>query len=180
MGLYLCTHDMDATVAAIQALGGTLAFGPHDVADLGTMLGAVDATGAYFGVWRPGAHSGTRVVNEPGGYAWAEVNTWKQDDTVAFYTGLFAFGRRDGMEGYAMLTVGDEPVAGVMQMTEQWAGMPSHWMVYFAVADIGEAASQVVALGGQVRHGPFETPYGPIVVAADPTGAAFSLVQLRA
>ena len=31
--------------------------------------------------------------------------------------------------------------------------------------------------GGEVCHGPFDTPFGRIVVCTDPQGAVFSVVQ---
>ena len=36
----------------------------------------------------------------------------------------------------------------------------------------------VIKLGGSVMHGPFDTPYGRITVAADPYGAMFSIIKL--
>jgi uncharacterized protein len=35
-------------------------------------------------------------------------------------------------------------------MNEQWAGIPSAWMVYFAVAGTDEAARRATELGGSV------------------------------
>jgi predicted enzyme related to lactoylglutathione lyase len=55
------------------------------------------------------------------------------------------------------------------------------WCVYFRVADIDQAAKDVVALGGQVINGPMEVPGGDrIVQCVDPTGAYFALHETKA
>ena len=40
------------------------------------------------------------------------------------------------------------------------------------------AAADIVKLGGEVRHGPFDTPYGRMAVVADPDKAVFSIIAL--
>ena len=73
---------------------------------------------------------------------------------------------------------GPTTVAGVMQMTKEWAGIPPHWMSYFAVENTDAAAAKVQALGGKVSVPPFDTPYGRIAVVNDPTGAVFSIIKM--
>src|SRR5690606_34675419 len=70
------------------------------------------------------------------------------------------------------------PVAGVLQMNEQWAGVPPHWMPYIAVADIAAASTQIEALGGAIAVPAFDTPYGRISIVNDPQGAVFTVIQL--
>jgi predicted enzyme related to lactoylglutathione lyase len=55
-------------------------------------------------------------------------------------------------------------------------GAPSHWAVYFGVADTDAALSEIVALGGDVVMPAEDTPYGRLAMASDPTGALFRLV----
>ncbi len=69
--------------------------------------------------------------------------------------------------------------AGVLQMTEHWAGVPPHWMIYLATPDIAAAAEKVGALGGKVVVPAFDTPYGRISIVNDPQGAVFTLIQLK-
>ena len=78
-------------------------------------------------------------------------------------------------------SVGDRTVGGAMPMPEQVpAEVPDHWMVYFAVADINASAAKVKELGGQTMMEPFAVPdVGTMVVASDPQGAIFSLIQLN-
>jgi len=46
---------------------------PMDIADQGRMLFAFDPTGAAFGVWQPGLHTGAQLFDEPGAMCWHEV-----------------------------------------------------------------------------------------------------------
>jgi len=54
--------------------------------------------------------------------------------------------------------------------------VPSHWTVYFGVADADAACAKVQELGGTVVEAPVDTPYGRIATATDPTGTHFRLV----
>jgi predicted enzyme related to lactoylglutathione lyase len=56
-------------------------------------------------------------------------------------------------------------------------GAPSHWNVYFAVADTDAAVAKLQELGGTVTQGPDDTPYGRLTACTDPTGAAFRLMS---
>lgn len=56
-------------------------------------------------------------------------------------------------------------------------GGPPHWLVYFAVADAAAAVAATEGSGGVVLTPDHDTPYGRMAGLADPTGAAFSIVQ---
>jgi predicted enzyme related to lactoylglutathione lyase len=66
-------------------------------------------------------------------------------------------------------------ICGVMQMDEQWEGIPPHWMGYFAVDNTDVALERVVAGGGEVKVPAFDMPYGRMAVIADPFGAIVSI-----
>ena len=53
------------------------------VADLGTMLIAVDPGGHPFGAWQAGTHTGVQVFNQPGGPTWNEEAV-ADPDAVAY------------------------------------------------------------------------------------------------
>jgi predicted enzyme related to lactoylglutathione lyase len=69
---------------------------------------------------------------------------------------------------------------GIMQMTDAWGDLPPHWMVYFSVKDIDEAAARVRALGGIVHVEKSDVGTGSFLVMSDPAGAVCSLIQLNA
>jgi uncharacterized protein len=60
------------------------------------------------------------------------------------------------------------------------AEAPDFWGVYFSVDDCAAAASKVTELGGSVMMGPMDIEPGTFAVAADPTGATFNVIQLKA
>ena len=181
---YIASDDVEATAAAIAAAGGLVAVGPIDVLDAGRMLVAADPTGAAFGVWQAGAHMGSRLANEPGSFTWNELTTPAIEVAQAFYTTVFGWEPEVLGEGddeapfvYRVQKLGGNMVAGIMEMDTSWGDVPAHWMTYFAVADVDEAAERVEELGGTVCVEPFDTPYGRTAVIDDPAGATFSAIE---
>lgn len=72
-----------------------------------------------------------------------------------------------------------------MMVGDMWpAEIPSHWMVYFAVADADATAARCAELGGQVPVPPTDIPPGRFAVLTDPQGGVFSILcmseELRA
>lgn len=177
--VYFGVANADAACAKITAAGGSLMFPPMVIGDQGRMAMCTDPTGAAFGVWEPIKHTGAEAVNEPGAMVWCEVNTRDSARASQFYAEVFGLTIETmEMQGtpYHMLKNNGEPVAGVLQMTPEWGDMPPHWMAYFGVTNAEEAKAAVEKNGGQVHHGPFDTPYGRMIVAADPQGAAVSFI----
>lgn len=178
--VYFGVTDADAACAKITAAGGSLMFPPMVIGDQGRMAMCTDPTGAVFGVWQPLKHTGAECVREPGAMVWCEVNTRDAAKASAFYSKVFGL-RVDVMDmqgtPYHMLyNAANEPACGVMQMNEQWGDMPPHWMAYFGVANAEKAKAAVEAAGGKVHYGPFDTPYGRVIVVGDPQGAAISFI----
>jgi len=177
--LYLGSDDIEASSAAVQAAGGQVVVEPMQVGEHGHMLVAVDPTGAVFGMWQPLQHHGAGRFGETGALCWAEANSPDAGVAATFYGAISGLVPTK-MEGMAYFTLnhGEKPYYGVLQMTEEWAGIPPHWSVYFVVDDADATAVQVAELGGRVHHGPFDTPFGRILVCADPQGAMVTLIQL--
>jgi hypothetical protein len=179
---YFQSESADADAARVQENGGEVVMGPMNVMEEGRLAFCMDPTGAAFGLWESKRHKGAGVINQPGAMTWFEVNTRDAAKARDFYSAVFGLEARKmdapGMEYYT-LHKGDTTAAGVLQMNEQFpASIPPHWLAYFAVDTIDEAVKKVNELGGQVRNGPFDSPYGMIAVVADPFGAVFSVIQL--
>lgn len=177
--VYFGVDDADVTSDAVASAGGAVLLAPMNVLDVGRMAVCQDPTGAVFGLWQPVRHPGAGLVDEPGAMAWCEVNTRDADTAATFYERVFGL-RRERVDidvtTYYMLQNHGVPVAGVLQMTAEWGDLPPHWMAYFRVADVDDAKARVLAHGGQVPVGPFDSPYGRIIVVIDPQGAALSLI----
>ena len=180
--LYLASDDVVTTAAAITENGGTVLLPPGDVGPMGRMLVAADPSGAVFGVWQHGVHIGSGVVNEPGGITWEDLRSTDPEAAKAFYAAVFGWGTAP-LEGagpdYATFSrAGEEnPLGGMGGMMGAPEGTPSHWLVYFAVADADAAVAAAEGGGGAVLAPPFDTPYGRMAALRDPAGGVFWVAQ---
>jgi predicted enzyme related to lactoylglutathione lyase len=180
---YVAVTDVEESAARVADLGGKLLMDAFDVMDVGRMALAQDPGGAAFALWQAKSHIGGRVVGEPGAMCWHELATHHPGVVCEFYQGLLGWSSRKqpvGPVAYYSFQRGDEPAAGMLQMAGEWEGIPSHWMVYFAVADCDAAAARAGELGGAVKVPPTDVPgVGRFAVIQDPQGAVFSIIRLE-
>lgn len=179
--VYLAVDDAAKATQAAADAGGQVVVHPDPVGDLGSMAFVVDPAGAAVGLWQPGTHRGFGALAEPGAPAWFELLTRDYAGALAFYDEVFGWRREvmsdtdDFRYSVALAPDGDQ-VAGVMDAPWLPEGVPSHWGVYFAVADTDASAATVTRLGGTVHEGPQDTPYGRLATVTDPMGARFKLI----
>lgn len=152
---------------------------PMTIADFGGMAMLADPTGAVFGLWRSGTHTGVDVYNEPGTLIWNEVMVSDVGAGQAFYAEVFGYGYADIGTGadYQTITLGGQTVAGIGDVKLVGEGMPSHWRTYFGVADIEASCARVVELGGAQVTEPWDTPFGRVATVTGPSGEMFLLNQ---
>jgi predicted enzyme related to lactoylglutathione lyase len=179
---YVNVDSADDAAAKAAAAGGTTIVPPMDVMDFGRMAIFADPTGAVFGVWQAGTHPGAEVVNEPGALSWNELVSTDIDAAKAFYAQVFGWGA-DTSEGgpfpYTEFKVAGRSIAGAMPKGPQLpAEVPSHWGVYFAVADLDATVASIKDLGGQVMMDGMDTPAGRFAAVSDPQGGVFNVIQL--
>jgi predicted enzyme related to lactoylglutathione lyase len=173
---YIRTDDADKSAAVIADNGGTVVAAPMDVATLGRMALFTDPSGAFFGIWQAGDHTGAQVVQEEGTFAWTELSTRDQASVLPFYANVFGWSAK-ASEGYTEFQLGDTSVAGCMDMPEMVPSeVPSYWMPYFAAADPQAKAKQAAELGGTVLVPIMEIPGGKFSVVQDPHGSTFGLL----
>jgi uncharacterized protein len=194
---YIAVDDVDASVAAITASGGTLHMPAMDLEGVGRMAMVADPQGAPIyvmkGVSDEISHSFAAVEPKNGHVAWNEL--WSSDPDAAkhFYASQFGWSQ----DGHIDLPVMSEDAAATPGRYEMlWASdkrfmlgavmpkmpdMPvSTWNFYFRVPDIDTAVALISTNGGTVFSDPIEIPGGDFSVnATDPQGAAFGLVGLR-
>ncbi|MFH9744043.1 VOC family protein [Streptomyces anulatus] len=181
--------DIAATAAAVERAGGSAAFEPMDVLDLGSMGGFTDPAGAYFAAWQPKKHPGFGVVQEPGGFLWAELYTSDVPAAAAFFNNVFGWGTDQlKVEGtdYTYTTVhpaGAGPEAsfgGLVRMGDvpSEAARGPHWLPYFAVADVDATVATAKRLGGTETLAAMDVPgVGKMANVADPFGAVFAVMR---
>lgn len=116
-----------------------------------------------------------------GNPCWYELGTSDLTAAETFYGKILGWNVVDaGMDGfdYRLARVGDGMVAGMMSNSRQVGPPPPNWVIYFAVDDCDEAATDIKAAGGKIYVDPTDIPgTGRFAVAADPQGAAFGILQ---
>ncbi|MET9848985.1 VOC family protein [Streptomyces ossamyceticus] len=183
--LYFASSDVHATGARIREHGGELLMDPMQVGDFGSMLLARSPEGVVFGVWQAGLHEGFEAMGVPGAYAWAEIFTRDVEKSDAFFPAVFGYRARQmdapdepGMD-FRVFDLGEEPLIGRMKMTDEFPPeVPAYINVYFTVADCDDAVAKATKLGGVLRFGPMDTPFGRFAALSDPQGASFSVIDV--
>ena len=118
-------------------------------------------------VWKP-----------PGSQPWHDrKHKWPTMEELLSHSDQIVTQIGDGEKfDYVVYHLEGAAIGGRMQMTAEWGDLPAHWMTYFRVADTETSAARVRELGGNVLHGPFDSPHGRIAVVSDPYGAVFSII----
>lgn len=181
---YVSVEDAAATEAKARELGATITVPTMAIMDTGKMFFMTDPTGANIGVWQAGTHHGAGLVNAPDCLCWNEHVSRDVEGAKTFYAELFGWtyetSPMPGFEYTSAKTSAGRQNGGLMPMVgDHWQGIPPHWMVYFAVADIQASVAKLEALGGSV-HVPI-TPapgVGTFATVADAQGGTFTLMQL--
>ncbi|MCB9741119.1 MAG: VOC family protein [Alphaproteobacteria bacterium] len=116
-----------------------------------------------------------------GRFCWNDLMTTDLEAAKAFYAALMGWTLDvdETHRGPYVLFHDGQRHAGGMMTLDAGFPMPSHWLPYVTVKDVGETLAQVRALGGTVHHGPFRVPeVGEMAVIADPQGAVLNVIDL--
>lgn len=181
---YVCVEDAEKTVEVAKKAGATVFVEPMDVSDIGRMAVFADPTGAAIGIWQPKTFQGAELANEPGAFAWNELNTRDVPAAKTFYSEVFGWTPNDlddmGGMNYTEWKLGDSSVAGMMSIPDMVpAEVPAHWLVYFGVEDTDATVSTATGLGAAVMVPPTDIPPGRFAVLSDPDGAVFAVIKLN-
>ena len=82
-----------------------------------------------------------------------------------------------GFEDFVMTPPGGEAVAGICHARGEHADLPTSWLVYIVVADLGASLAKVSTKGGKIIARPRVTDGGRFAVIRDPAGAVCALYQ---
>jgi predicted enzyme related to lactoylglutathione lyase len=197
---YICVESTDGAAARVLAAGGTVLSEPFDVFDSGRMAVLADTEGAVFGVWQPGSHHGSAVVNEHGAVNFNDLYCDDLEAAKAFYGAVFGWatievgspmwtlpgygdhleqlnpGLRAGMRQMGAPPGFEDVVARILPRS----GGPARWGVTFAVNDVQTITERTLELGGSVISEPRNAPWVRFAVLTDPAGAPFTASQFVA
>jgi hypothetical protein len=180
--LFVSVTDAAASMEAAKNLGAKILYGPHAVGESGSAGGFQDPQGAAVGVWQPNQHIGSSLLGENGTLCWSELATTNKGAARDFYSKVFGWGMKISQMGpieYTEWQVDGQSVGGMMEMTEEWGGIPPHWMPYFQVADCAAIVEKATALGGSVKVPPTPIPnIGTFAVLGDAQQGVFSVIHL--
>lgn len=183
---YLGVDDVDASVAAITAAGGTCLMPAWEIPMTGRVAMVADPDGAPFYIMTPtpppggGENTCFSALPNPGRCGWNELYAGTFDQAVTFYTAQFGWTLPDAMDmgpmgKYQFIAHDGVQIGAIMPAMPQTPA--AFWNHYFWVPSIAAAQPAIAAGGGQVINGPMEVPGGDwIVQGIDPQGAKFSLV----
>jgi uncharacterized protein len=130
-----------------------------------------------------GSKGETGMVDSHGRFVWYELMTTDVKIARAFYASVVGWRARGAsMPGsaYSLFTIGDSPVAGLMNMPEdaRRTGVTPHWIGYVRVDDVDAAVDRTQQLGGAVHVPPTDVPnISRFSVVADPQMATLALVK---
>ncbi len=169
--------DLELSLVAIGAAGGTAVVGPTEAGEHGRFAVTTDPGGAPLSLWQPGTFPGAEVRGVAGTWTGLHLFTDEVDQQAGFYRE--ALGWLTSGEGTTSSSwlLPDSSVVTVGPPPATWTPpRPSLWLVTFGAAELDRACVAVEAAGGQVRE-ELATATGPLRVATDDQGAAFGLRQ---
>jgi len=181
---YIWVDDVDAMAAKLTAAGGAVKRPAADIPGVGRFAVVTDPHGAFFMLFRDaGGNRPPAPAPETAGLVgWRELHAGDGPKAFAFYSSLFGWTKRQGMDMGAM---GVYQLFGAPGVDRDYGGMMTRmpempapmWVYYFNVPAIDAAIERITARGGKIANGPMEVPGGQwIVQAFDPDGAFFALV----
>jgi predicted enzyme related to lactoylglutathione lyase len=129
------------------------------------------------------------VMPKHGEFCWTEIATTDTKSCQKFYSELFGWEFKESNNDeidleYLQFNNGEgRDVGGLFKMKAEFYGgtiPPAHFLNYIAVDDVEASVRQAEELGGTPIGEPIDIPkVGRMAVIKDPTGATFSLIQLK-
>jgi predicted enzyme related to lactoylglutathione lyase len=175
---YLAVDDAAATVEAASAAGATVLVPVMEIGPMGSLAVLADPTGAVFGIWQSGQHSGFDLYNEPGTDVWNEALVADYELGKEFYATVFGYTYTeigDETFSYATVEVDGNTVGGIGGLGSDPG--PSHWNAYFDVSDAAAACDKATGLGAEIATPLSTSPYGTTAALRAPGGEVFWVIQ---
>jgi predicted enzyme related to lactoylglutathione lyase len=173
--------DADATVKAVQRLGGRICQEPTDIPEVGRFSVIADPQGAVLSVFQPrSADMALHDLAKDGEFCWNELVTSDSAAAFRFHSELFGWKILEEMDmgpmgKYRVFGLGEVRIGGMMNLPPG-APMPPAWLYYVSTSDLDGTIARATRKGGKVLNGPVDIPGGGrIAQLLDAQGAAFAL-----
>ena len=172
--------DVDATVARVRELHGTVHMEPEEIPEIGRFAVIADPHGASIAVFKPSRPMAPQDGERPGAFCWSELMTADHNAAFTFYAEIFGWekvGTHDmgPMGEYLLFGRDGKSVGGMMTKPKE---MPvSAWTYYVNVGDLDAAIERARSRDARLLNGPMPIPGGGrIAQLVDPQGAMFALL----
>jgi predicted enzyme related to lactoylglutathione lyase len=178
---YIGVANIDESAIKAKELGGVVIKGPFDIPAAGRMAVIQDPAGAHFALWQSLNPADPLLRGEANSLCWNELQVKDLRKAGAFYTQLLGWEVVEDLstgKPYSLFQQNGEIFAGMMEIEASWGEVPPNWMVYFSVEDIEVMSARIQSLSGKTETPIMDIPkVGRLLVAADPQGAVFALLQ---
>ncbi|HEY4249420.1 MAG TPA: VOC family protein [Lacunisphaera sp.] len=180
---YVSVPDVAHALAVAEANGGYVLSRSKDRPNRGTQGVFTDAEGAMLGVMHSGSGDPGEYFPDPGDWTWAELFERDPDAAALFYHTVVGYdriadNRTDKLNNFILVSGGFSR-ASVSTMSALPHAHPT-WLLFVRVANVKDAVTKVVSLGGRVLVPPADAPtdYWRAIIA-DPSGAHIGLVEIE-
>jgi len=169
---------LEPVVATARELGGSVRQNALSLPGGGRAAVIADPAGAELGLMEAPASESVMAAGEVGAVCWAECLSRDPVAARRFYEQLLGWTSEEGTGGYVVFSRDGARVGGLMAMPSSVPEQaPSHWLVYFAVADVAVSCECATGSGGTVLVPAHDIEQGRFAVLADPAGAAFAVLE---
>jgi predicted enzyme related to lactoylglutathione lyase len=178
---YVSVEDVDATVRAVTAAGGTVAEAPADIPGVGRRARIVDPQGATICLLTRANGDVPDVENAPyGAFCWDELHTPDPEKALAFYGKVLGFEHKGYPAGpagtYYVVSKNGVDRGGVTHHMD--GAKTPHWLPYVNVEDADATVARAKKAGGAALVEPADIPgTGRFAVLRDPTGATIAVLK---
>ena len=179
---YVAVADVDAAIAQLTKLGGTVHLPPLDIPGIGRFAIIADPQAATLALIKPpdDAQTPAKEPGKPEGVGWHELLAADGATAFEFYGALLGWhkGKAETKTSgaYQPFLIGTETIGGIF--TKPAFVLAPFWLYYFNVRDMAAALEKVAALGGKLLEGPVDMASGSrIARCEDPQGAIFALME---
>ncbi|MCB0412683.1 MAG: VOC family protein [Bdellovibrionales bacterium] len=186
---YISVSNVEQILRQAHQLGADILRPTTQALDFGQFATIKDPQGAVINFWQAQRHIGTEIKKEPNALYWVELMSNQLKESKQFYSQLFPQWKcishsnspsETSAEDVSIIFNGEEPEGSMQQMDSTFRHkVPSHWSVFFEVADLTESLTKAKNMGAKIIWGPKQFEKGNMATIIDGVGAPLTLVEVK-